>query len=439
MQQIKKLTRPFSLFSLLSLLTSLALAPASLADDPVRFRPAGTVNLAFQESTSMKKVYLAAGEAAGVTVLFDAGLRDREITFTAQELDAEKAFRMLAETSGNFHKALDETTILVAADTPQNRRNYEELVIRTYFLENSDIKSIMTSLRSLVEAKKISANQDQRTVTVRDTAAKMALITRLVEILDRNPAETQVDVAVLAVPQTLLRGLKSESEGIRLSTEDLAGLRAAGGVTVLAEPSVSILAEGRATLALKDAVPVRIPDADRGSDDAAGYTHVNVGLELELRALVHPETHEVSLEAKLNMDSMIPAADHSLPTQSRRRFESGMRLKEGQSYLITGLMEVSPGSPGLFGGEGTRKGQQVVVALTPRIVREPGLTEADLEDLWVGTETWIEYQGEGAGAENTTRFAGNPQDLEEVRQRLRERLAKLPRGLQAAQEEEAEE
>ena len=54
--------------------------------------------------------------------------------------------------AGHFYKVIDEHTILIAADTPQNRRIYEDLVIQTFFLSNAEVKDVMTMLRSLVDA-----------------------------------------------------------------------------------------------------------------------------------------------------------------------------------------------------------------------------------------------------------------------------------------------
>jgi general secretion pathway protein D len=422
--------------SLLLLLTSLAGLPtAAEAEGPPRLQPKSPlpVDFTYLEEHSAQDIYQTLGKAYGVTVLFAPDFVDGKVKMELPEAGAEEALAVLGQISGTFHKVLDATTILVANDTPQNRREHDDVVLRTFLLENADIKAIVTSLRSLVDSKRIATNENQGTLTVRDTADRMAVATRLVEILDRHPAEAQVDVTVLAVPRTLLQGLKSESEGVRLSREDFEGLRAAGEVTVLADPSVSILADGRGRLSLTDAVPVRVPLEDRGGADDQRYSYVDVGLDLRLDARVHAESRDVSLEVRLDLESLVPAPQGGLPTKSRRGVNTSLRLAEGQSYLVTGLMDVSPGSPGLFGGEGTRKGQQVVVAFTPRIIREPGLTEADLEGLWVGTESRM--QAPQGLDENAIRFAGNPADREEIRQRLRARLAQLPRGLQADEEE----
>ena len=57
--------------------------------------------------------------------------------------------------ASHFYKVLDEHTIIIAADTPQNRRAYEDLVIQTFFLSNADVKDMMTILRTLIDAQEV--------------------------------------------------------------------------------------------------------------------------------------------------------------------------------------------------------------------------------------------------------------------------------------------
>src|SRR4029453_4918175 len=76
---------------------------------------------------------------------------------------------ILMAAAQHFYKVLDEHTILVAADTPQNRRAYEDLVIQTFFLSNADVKDVMTMLRTLVDAKKLAANERLNAIILRDS------------------------------------------------------------------------------------------------------------------------------------------------------------------------------------------------------------------------------------------------------------------------------
>ena len=107
------------------------------------------IDLDFPEPVSLQKIYQALGKAFGINVLFDPKLRDQDISITLREVTAQDALEILMRTAGHFYKVVDEHSIIVVADTPQNRRNYEDLIIQTFFLSNSDVKDVMAMLRSM--------------------------------------------------------------------------------------------------------------------------------------------------------------------------------------------------------------------------------------------------------------------------------------------------
>ncbi|NJL28605.1 MAG: hypothetical protein HC897_12305 [Thermoanaerobaculia bacterium] len=102
------------------------------------------IDLIFTEPASVMKIYRALGKAFNINIQFDSKLRDQEISIELQDVTAQDALEILMRTVGHFYKVLDEHTIIIADDTPQNRRTYEDLVIQTFFLSNSEVKDVMT-------------------------------------------------------------------------------------------------------------------------------------------------------------------------------------------------------------------------------------------------------------------------------------------------------
>ena len=117
------------------------------------------IDLDFPEAVSVMDIYRALGKAFGINVLFDPRLRDQEIAIELKQVTAQDALEILMRASGHFYKVVDEHSIIIAADTPQNRRAYEDLMIQTFFLSNAEVSDMMTMLRSLVDARKIAANE----------------------------------------------------------------------------------------------------------------------------------------------------------------------------------------------------------------------------------------------------------------------------------------
>ena len=171
------------------------------------------IDLDFPEPVSIQKIYQALGRAFGINVLFDPKLRDQDISITLREVNAQDALEILMRTAGHFYKVLDEHSIIVVADTPQNRRNYEDLIIQTFFLSNSDVKDVMAMLRSLVDARKIASNEELNAIVLRDTADKVKVAERIIRANDKAKAEVVVDVELLLLNSNALREL-----GVSLSS-----------------------------------------------------------------------------------------------------------------------------------------------------------------------------------------------------------------------------
>src|SRR4029079_3198056 len=80
-------------------------------------------------------------------------------------------------------------------------------VIQTFFLSNSEVKDMMTILRSLVDAKKIATNEQLNAIILRDTADKVKVAERIIQANDKSKAEVVVDVELLQINTGRLRDL----------------------------------------------------------------------------------------------------------------------------------------------------------------------------------------------------------------------------------------
>jgi general secretion pathway protein D len=157
--------------------------------DPTSKEP---ITLNFPRPKPIKEIYSAVGKAYGFNVLFDPKLKDDRLAIELRDLSAEQALEMVMQGAGHFYKVLDKNSIIIAEDTPQNRREYEDLVIKTFFLSNADVKEIDKLLRSLIEARRLSTNEQLNAITLRDTADKVAIAEKLIRINDKAKAEVLI-------------------------------------------------------------------------------------------------------------------------------------------------------------------------------------------------------------------------------------------------------
>ncbi len=467
-------------------------AQASRPQPPV-LNPRSTqpISLEFPEPVPIFQIYQALGKAFGINVLFDPNLKDQEISINLKEVTAQTALETLMRAANHFYKVIDERTILIAADTPQNRRIYEDLVIQTFFLSNSEVKEMMTVLRSLVDAKKVAVNEQLNAIILRDTVDRVKVAERIIEANDKSKAEVVIDVELLQINSGRIRELGvslsqysigqqlDRGTGNPLRVSDIPFLNQADWILtipnfvynfiktnsdaqLLAKPQVRITEGEKANLTIGDRVPIPLTTFNTQNQGTAGsivpitsFQYQDVGIKMELEPRVH-HNQEITLKVKIevsNISRFIEAsAGQSQPVIGTRAFDSVIRLKDGETNFLAGLIRTDErgsesGIPGLSeipllgrlfeNKRNENERTDVILTLTPHIIRNAEITEQDLQPIWVGTEANMTYR---PGSPRIESEMEGPFDLdegtpEEVQDAIRRRLQQLPRGLQPGEEE----
>jgi general secretion pathway protein D len=449
------------------------------------------ISLEFPQPVSVKDIYRALGKAFGINVLFDPALRDQEIAIELTEMRAQDALEVLMRAAGHFYKVMNPHTILIAADTPQNRRAYEDLVIQTFFLSNADVKDVMTMLRTLVDAKKIAPNERLNAIILRDSADRVAVAERLIQTNDKARAEVVIDVELLqvnsqrirdigmslssyTVGQGLIPGLDvdSASTGVQLGLQDLEFLnRSHWSLTVpsflytfvknntdaqvLARPQLRISEGEKAALHIGDKIP--IPTTTFNTANTVGsnivpvtsFQYTDIGIKINIEPRVHHNL-EVSLKLRVEISNLSGSVSGSggqeQPIIGTRTIETVIRLQDGETNFLAGLLRTDESSgetaiPGLseiplLGRLFTRnnRNQQrtdVILTMTPHIIRRSDITDEDLLPIWVGTEQNLSFRGGSPQIESGVDgpFDEGSSAAERVRELIRQRVQELPPGL----------
>ena len=417
--------------------------------DPTSNEP---ITLNFPRPKPIKEIYNAIGKAYGFNVLFDPKLKDDRLAIELRDLSAEQALEMVMQGAGHFYKVLDENSIIIAEDTPQNRREYEDLVIKTFFLSNADVKDIDKLLRSLIEARRLSTNEQLNAITLRDTADKVAIAEKLIRINDKAKAEVLIDVEILIMATS-----KNSNIGTALSTysfnlgldtasinpeapdgtlglDDFADIsrgdwfinvpsilinlaKSSGEAQVLAQPQLRISEGEKASLMIGDQVPIPVTSFNTGYQGSPGtvtpitsFQYRDVGIQIEVEPRVH-HNREITLELKVeisNVGETVTVGETDAITIGTRTITSVIRLKSGESSLLAGLIRRDktkgvtktpllgdiPWLGRLFRNETTSvQNSDLVLTLTRQIIRFTDITEEDLAPVWVGTESRISFTG----------------------------------------------
>src|SRR5690242_4003541 len=163
---------------------------SSLAATPPRMKPLLTepINL-HMANVDAKLVFDTLGKLAGLTMVYDPDFPARKITVDFNNVTLEQALEVASLESKAFLTPVTENILFVIPDQPQKRRDYEEEVVRTFYLSNTvqpqDITEIVTGLRQLLDLKRIQPLNSQNAIIVRDTPDKLLLAQKIIDDIDK--------------------------------------------------------------------------------------------------------------------------------------------------------------------------------------------------------------------------------------------------------------
>jgi general secretion pathway protein D len=415
--------------------------------------------------TSLQKILEGLGKIAGVNVLFDEGFHDKRTDAVLTGVSFEQALDRLTFVNRLFYKVLDQNTIIVVPESRQKRTSYDELALRTFYLQNAEITDVVTLIKALAKVQTVAGNPSIGAITVLGTVDQLAMAERIIEANDKARGEVVVEVQILEVNRNNLKnwgidlsnytasatlsptGASGEvtngSLNIRaylLSSLNLADwvvsipstifvrfLQTDSTVRILAAPKLRAAEGKKAELKIGTEVPIPVTSYTVGVGSGAvgggyypatSFQYRNVGVTLALTPRV-AASGDVTLEmaaefSLLGQDRNVGSEGNPIqvPTFLTRNVTGVLRLRDGETGLLGGLIQSSETSSfsgaigmnsipviGKLFGNRTKKAdeQEVVISITPRVVRAPKLTEEDMIPLPVGTQEVPHVEGARPG------------------------------------------
>lgn len=183
----------------------------ALASAPPELKPLSRAPINLKMSNDTKVVFDTIGKLAGLTVIYDPDLQARRITTDLNNVTLEQALDIVCLESKTFWKPVTENIIMIIPDQTQKRRDYDEQVVRTFYLGNvaiaQDLTEVTTGLRQLLDLKRIQQVNAQNAIIVRDTPDKLALIDKIIKDIDKAKPEVIIQVEVLEARTDIMRNL----------------------------------------------------------------------------------------------------------------------------------------------------------------------------------------------------------------------------------------
>ena len=437
---------------------------------------------------NIKVVFEALSRATGINFILDKDIKpDTKASIFIKKARIEDAIDMVLSSNGLQRKMLAENTMLVFASTPQKQKDYQDLMIRSFYLSNTTAKQVAALIKSMLKTKDIFVDDRLNMIVMRDTPEAIHIAEKLVAVNDLADPEVMLDIEVLEVSRSRLQELGIEypnriavnslipittvtsATGVVASSTvntasqlTLAGLlglnksrfdvspnpavnfrKTTGDINILSNPRIRVRNNEKAKILVGDKVPVITTTSTANVGISENVQYVDVGLKLDVEPRITADDYvniKVGLEVSSLGERTITKNGATVYTIGTRNANTILRLKNGETQVLAGLISDDERKnasklPGLgdipilgrlFANQQDQKTKtEIVLAITPRIVSNIVRPNAEVSEYWSGTDSLI------TDKQQVILPVGNTNPVEVARERMR--LRKLQEAEQLQQ------
>lgn len=391
------------------------------------------VSLDFRDAT-LRTVLDLISRHSGVNYVVDRDVKQElRVTLLLKEAPVDDALNLLLGTNQLTKKVVDARTIVVYPNTREKAREYEEQVVKVFYLSSGEARGAAAFLKSMLKMNEPFVEERTNMLAVRDSVENVRLAERLIGLYDAGEPEVLLELEVLEVNTNRLTelGIKFPSSisltplppsgASQLTLQNIEGLgrdrialglagttvnlrRETGDFSTLANPRIRVKNKEKAKVLVGDKIPVISTVTGQAGFVSDSISYLDVGLKLEVEPAVYADDDvgiRVSLEVSSLGNSVRTAAGALAYQIGTRNASTYLRLRDGETQLLAGLISKDERTsasrlPGigdlpvlgrLFSStldDGKRT--ELMLAITPRILRNVQKPSASESEVWIGTE-----------------------------------------------------
>jgi type IV pilus assembly protein PilQ len=351
----------------------------------------------FAPGTPLVEALRALGYKSNKNLIVNGDL-DGTIAMHMEDTDFDTVLRALSRSNDFSFEYLDDSkqTVLIAPTDSMSS-------IETFKLKHIDPETAAKQIALLTEADKVMADKENHTLTVSGSSSLLYQVRQELEKVD--VASQQVNIQAMVVE--LSKG-NSRNLGLSYLSNPWSKDTSIGGYNgfkfsvsaqheetlsngkVLARPNVTVFDGRKATILMGDKVPVFTSSSDSTDSDSSTTMTVeykDVGVKLEVLPRINEmDKQTITLVIKPSVSTIsqwVESGNNKAPQISERSAETTVRVKNGETILIGGLLKNEeiksikqipflskiPILGELFKSRSTeKKDTEVVIAITPKIV-----------------------------------------------------------------------
>lgn len=397
------------------------------------------INLEFRDA-SIKLVFDALSRTTGINFIFDRDVRtDQRSTVFLKQTSLEDAINVILSTGQLEKKVLNASSVLIYPNTPAKIREYQDLIVRAFYLANAEAKQTANMLKMVLKLKDVYVDDKYNMVILRESPETIALVEKLIRLQDLEEPEVMLEIEVLEINRSRLlnagvqwngqltvaplsgstsapggattatmklsdfKNLRSDALGITMPSATLNLQKIDGDANLLANPRIRVRDREKAKILIGDKVPV-VTTTSTATFVTENIQYLDVGLKLEVEPDIHLRD-EIGLKLSLEVSSLVSSIKTNNGSQAyqigTRNFSSSLRLKDGETQILAGLISDEDRSAAtkipllgelpllgrLFGSHNdNRQKTEIVLSITPHLIRNIQRKEPAAESFWSGTE-----------------------------------------------------
>jgi general secretion pathway protein D len=391
------------------------------------------ISLDFRDA-SLRTVLDVVTRHSGINFVLDKDVRaDVKVTVLLRQAKVEDALDLIVGSNQLAKKVVDARTVVIYPNSAEKQREYQEQVVRVFHLVSSDAKAAAAFLKAMLKIREPFVDERSNMVALRDSAENIQLAERLMAVYDSVEPEVLLEVEVLelsgtqltalglSLPSSIsltavapdgssgltlgnLRSLTRNNIEVGVGSATLNLRREVGDVSTLANPRLRVRNKERAKVMIGDKIPVISATTTSTGIVSDSVSYLDVGLKLDVEPTVYVDD-EVGIKVALEVSSLGSSTTTNSGTVayqiSTRNASTVLRLRDGETQLLAGLINKEERSssnrvPGLgdlpvlgrlFSSQtdnGSRN--ELMLAITPHILRNVKRLSASESELWVGTD-----------------------------------------------------
>jgi general secretion pathway protein D len=398
------------------------------------------ISLEFKDS-NLKDVFDAIWHASGINFVLDRDVKsDTKASIYVRDVTIEEAVNALLMTQQLAKKVINAKSLLIYPKNPQKISEYQDLVVRNFFLAYADAKQIQTMLKTILKTKEVYIDEKRNLLVIRDNREAVDMAEKLIRAHDQEEPEVMLAIDVIEIthsklneigitfptqigvgisnPLTLqaLRNLNSSGINVGIGGFGATGTSVVNTLNLtntnsdtnlLANPRIRVRNREKAKIHIGDRLPVvtnTLSTISNTSQQSVNYLDVGLKLEVEPQIMLDDDVvTKINLEVSTATQSKGSSAATGIYYDvGTRNTTTVLTIHDGETQVLAGLIqdnEKNSGSalPGLgdipllgrlFSDQTKERNKtEIILAITPHILHNLARPSAELMEYSSGTES----------------------------------------------------